>query len=479
MKSAMDCLRRRILCSRIAWNDEQGVALVAFMLIGVIMAMLGALMVDTAVTKNSHAARTVRVSTAYQGAEAAEGDYIAKLVEDTQYYLHFTHPAEATRRDPSGNLVAGGNTWNAQIGSWTYPNGPDRWKALGNGYEYNVMVEPPSPTVTGVKITTTSRRVGSQIEWRAVETVVRPSTVADYQMISDEDIAYGAAATTRGKIYAGINSGVKKSVNHGGIAHADVYAEGTVSGGTNFQSGAKGYDGNAATAYADIRTVIKDAIDFNKFTKSLVDIQNAAATGGILLNDSTVHAWKLVLNANATITVWKCTRAGSPQREVEDLSPTCVNWATFPTPANGAVYVQQDVIVQGIVDGRYTIASGGVGNDIVIGGDITYEVPGDDVLGLVAKDEMIVAHWVPSNLTWSAATIAQEGMWRSFNGVTHHGTMTFTGSTATKKGGYMSMFSTRNYNYDKNLAYLQPPYFPVLGDAYTILYSREVATGHP
>ncbi len=164
------------LFRRIVSSDERGSALVAFMLIGTIMAMLGALMIDTAVTKNSRAARTVRVGTAYQGAEAAEGDYIAKLVEDTQYYLHFTHPAEATRRDPSGNLVLGGSTWNSQIGSWTYPNGPDRWKPLANGYEYNVMVEPPSVTTPGVKITTTSRRVGSQVEWRAVETVVRPST---------------------------------------------------------------------------------------------------------------------------------------------------------------------------------------------------------------------------------------------------------------------------------------------------------------
>ncbi len=465
------------LLRRITNSDERGSALVAFMFIGVIMAMLGASMINTAITRDNSAARTVRVGTAFQGAEAAEGDYIAKLVEDTQYYLHFTHPAEATRKDPSGNLVPGGNTWNSQIGSWTYPNGPDRWKAMGNGFEYNIMVEPPSATVTGVKIRTTSRRVGSQVEWRAVETVVRPSTVADYQMVANEDISYGATATTYGKIYAGINGTTKKSVTHSGTAYADIYAEKKVSGGTIFKNGATGYDGDNTTSYADIRTVLENPIDFNQFTQSLVTIKNVASSGGIVLDDATVQSWKLVLNANATITVWKCTKAGSPPKEVEELAPTCVNWATFPTPANGAVYVQQDVIVQGNVNGRYTIASGG--DDIVIGGDIVYVQPGDDVLGLVAKDEMIVAHWVGTNLDWSAATIAQTGQWRSFNTTTHHGTMTFTGSTATNKGGFMNMFSSRVYKYDQYLAYLQPPYFPVLEDAYTILYSREVATGHP
>ncbi len=71
-------------------------------------------------------------------------------------------------------------------------------------------------TTPGVKITTTSRRVGSQVERRAMETVVRPSTVADYQMIADENITYGSAATTYGKIYAGGSGATAKSVTHGG-----------------------------------------------------------------------------------------------------------------------------------------------------------------------------------------------------------------------------------------------------------------------
>jgi hypothetical protein len=52
--------------------------------------------------------------------------------------------------------------------------------------------------------------------------------------------------------------------------------------------------------------------------------------------------------------------------------------------------------------------------------------------------------------------------------------MDFTGSTATKNGGSMAMFDYRNYNYDQSLLYLQPPWFPTVEDAYTVILSREL-----
>ena len=36
------------------------------------------------------------------------------------------------------------------------------------------------------------------------------------------------------------------------------------------------------------------------------------------------------------------------------------------------------------------------------------------------------------------------------------------------------MFNTRNYNYDTNLIFLPPPFFPSLGNAFTILVQRQI-----
>ena len=36
------------------------------------------------------------------------------------------------------------------------------------------------------------------------------------------------------------------------------------------------------------------------------------------------------------------------------------------------------------------------------------------------------------------------------------------------------MFNVRNYNYDNNLIYQPPPWWPSLGNAFTILVQREL-----
>ena len=52
----------------------------------------------------------------------------------------------------------------------------------------------------------TGRKTGTTSNYRILEVQVRPSSVADFQMLANADISYGATATTYGKLYAGIDS---------------------------------------------------------------------------------------------------------------------------------------------------------------------------------------------------------------------------------------------------------------------------------
>ena len=57
--------------------------------------------------------------------------------------------------------------------------------------------------------------------------------------------------------------------------------------------------------------------------------------------------------------------------------------------------------------------------------------------------------------------------------------MTFHGSSAVygQSGSAISManlFQVRSYNYDTNLLFVQPPYWPSLGNAFTILVQRQI-----
>ena len=144
-------------------------------------------------------------------------------------------------------------------------------------------------------------------------------------------------------------------------------------------------------------------------------------------------------------------------------------------PTNGAVYVETKAIVSGTLNGRVTIAAN---DDMIVGGDIAYTQIGDDVLGLIGKNDVIIASWAPSgpslDLTWRAAVITQNGARHSWNSCNCKGTATHWGSSASNQHPFMDMFQTRNYNYDTTLQWLPPPWFPVLDASYTVSLFREV-----
>jgi hypothetical protein len=464
---------------------EDGFAMLSVLGMIILLSVLSFALLDVMNGEASRSRTQVKHDTAYQAAEAGVDEYISKLIDDRLYYVHFVHPGEATRLSvSSGRFVASGGTWGQADGNaWTYPRGKDTWfgsQKLGNGYEYNLEIVPPTAAQPLISILSTARPVGDTDvrDWRELQVMVRPSSVSDYQMFADADISYGAGATTYGKIYAGIDTnGVKHNVQHDGTAYGDIYAEGSIGGATTMMNGAQKYDSTT------IRTIIKSPINFNSFLASLVDIRGAAGAGGIVEDNAAVDAWWLTFQPNGQVTVQSCTKNSG--RNIGDAKPTCGAATPLNIPSNGAIYTGQPVIVSGVVNGRVTIGSA---SDIYVGGNISYQQDGDDVLGLVASHSVIVSQWVPTTLTWRAATIAQSGAWRSygFDPQTHANeanyignfrltSMTFTGSTATYGGGSMSLFNSRVYQYDQTLVYLPPPWFPTIQDAYTVVLSREIA----
>ena len=478
-------------------HEEHGIAMVMVVVLSAVLLLLSGVMVDVVQSDSTRSATGVQKATALEAAEAGVDNYLSKLVDDNQYYLHDVAAGESTRQS-GATTVAGScspsptpTAWTGQSATWTYPNGKDQWCPLGNGYEFNLQITAPTAGSQVADIVATGRKSGTTNNYRTLEVQVRPSSVADFQMLADADISYGATATTYGKIYAGIDAGGHAhSINHQGTAYGNLYAEGNVTGSPNLVGTPQAaiYTGSAGT----IRSQIKTPINFSNFTTSLTDIKRAADLNLISgqkvydLNNTNYDVWKLTFNSNGTVAVQGCKDSGS--NSPEDVKPTtCTTQpnSPYPVPTNGAIYAQQSVMISdgtsscgspaitgNCVNGRVTVASG---NDIIIGDNLDYVQTGDDVLGLIAANEVIVAQWAPTNLNWRAATIAQSGQWRSaVSNQTHNGTMNFTGSTATYGGGYMSMYATRNYYYDPSLAYLQPPWFPTIDYAYTILLYREL-----
>jgi Tfp pilus assembly protein PilX len=487
------------LAARKAWllgrlREEHGFGMVLVVFATVILGVLSITLMDTMRNESTRSSDATVRQLSFQAAEAGIDDYLAKLVDDHLYYVHVVHDGESTRRWTDGTLVSGGSTWPYDL-NWTYPNGKDNWKQLSNGYEYNLqvcapaMVSPPSPCTASqyVQVIATGRRTGYTTGERTIQVMVRPSSVADFQMLADSTVSYGSAATTSGKIYSSVN------ICHQGIAQKDLYAEGSITCTPTLQNGAQTYDSS------DIRTVIKNPVNFAALQVSLVDVKRAAQTGGLYLDNYdnvAYNAWRLIFNSGGTVTVQSCKQSGS--NNTAFVQPTCGSGSpsysnTFTVPSNGAIYATKTIIVSGQVKGRVTAASN---DDVDIADNISYVTPGNDVLGLVALNSVYVADWAPDDLDWRAATIAELYQWRAWTcGSNVHGagsTMTFTGSTVTNGsvsnpdragdgptgGGCMSpAYSQRFYNYDPTLQTLPPPWFPTVEDPYSIMLFRELPGG--
>jgi len=486
--------------SRRLLSSERGQAMVLAIFAFALLTIIGFTLTDVVAGETQASSEAVASSSAYQAAEAGLNEYISKLLDDSLYYQHWVDDAESTRQ--SGALtVAAGNAWTGGI-SWTYPNGKDTWKVIDNGsYAYNLEITGPSGSGSqeqeAVQILSTGCRwnlslsacaTGAGYAEREIQTSLLPSSAASWQMIANTSISYGSAATTNGRLYA------NGDITHDGTANASMYADcysgesgcGTVSGGYTAGPGVVAYGIHTSPS---VSQEISSPIDFSTFETSISDIQRAAETNGVDLTQATPPAaWEIIFNSNGTFTAAACSQTGG--QVVWDSAPTCGTATTYNMPSNGAIYSDQTIVIggsstsqQSSVDGRVTVTSG---TNIVVGNNITYASGTNSVLGLVAADNIIVSAWVPTNLTWDAATVAQTGYWTDANGMASNppcnsssyedsrSSMTFNGSTATDQGGCMSEFNSRTYNFDSNLLWLDPPWFPTIENPYTILLQREI-----
>jgi hypothetical protein len=458
-------LRRRLVA-------EDGIAMVLVVIITSFMTLLSVVLINQVRGESTRGARATWSQASFQAAEAGLDDYVAKLVDDHGYFLHYVHPAESTRSPSSGvnaphstdcsaPTYSAKSTFGVAWGysrTWTYPLGKDHWCQLPNGYYYNLQIYPPGTAgnaTTSVRIVATGRRsMTTTDDMRALESFVRPSNLADFYRFSDATVSIDAE--TFGKIYSNGN------VVHTGTAHADIYAEGSVTGPPTMVDGAQIYqNGNFGTK------IKNHPIDFSKFLVSLTDIKRAAQSGGVYLYEAGRTSWNIVFNANGTFTAAPCT--GSTP---EITAPSCGSSTTYNVPTNGAIFTDVSAIVSGQVQGRVTVGSG---DDVIVRDNIAPLVGGDDVLGLVAYSDLWVAQYAPAQLTWTAAVLVETNTWHSAG--SSHGSgskMTFTGSSATATGGSFTQYSSRVYSYDQNLQYLSPPWSPAVDDTYTVTFFREV-----
>lgn len=459
----MMLLKRK--CGRIASKffvrDESGSTLITVMLMGATLSVVSAILITNTVFNLDSSSKSVRVGGAYQAAEAGLGDYLAKLADDRTYWSHWVHDAESTR---IGGTTGTNKSWTDDATpGWTYGATKDNWKTLGDDYEYNIQVTPPAGPVTTVKVVATGRKVDATTGLKAIEAVIRPSSLGNFLMVVDDDLSLDhSSLITNGGVYLTDAPSGTYDLCHDGVASANLYAEDRFTTGCGTHTGTGvAYDGDGSTGYADIRTQISSPISFGPLLSSLDQITiGAGGPGGIYRTNtqSCQQNWEVTFNSNGTVTIkknWKVTLCLFNASSTE----------TIAMPTAGAMWFDRGVTVHtSVVDGTVSLRSAG---DITIDGNITYEAPGNDVLGLVSNGTITVS----GDRTINAGLASITG---SLNAGSSD-TITFNGMMILKDGGGTIFNQAGTFTWDTNLATLAPPFFPAIGETqYKVNTVREI-----
>ena len=286
-------------------HDESGFAIIIAVALTMLIAIVAVALTSLVMGEDSNSRRDQAQDGSYQAAEAGTNAYLTDLTESTgAFYTAYMAKGEATRTDSSsvthannctavdsnGKSTCSDATWNwASWGTtWTYATSRTAdtgWYSMGNGYQYLIQVYPPSLSLSNglaqviTRIDVTGRPAGSTdlTRWRTIETMLRPSSLADFQAFSATDLSYGSGATTTGPIFVGENSsGTTANLSHAGTAKANLYAEGTVTVTGTLASGAKKYD-KTTTPTALCKLNNCTPVPFSNFSSTFSDVAGAAS----------------------------------------------------------------------------------------------------------------------------------------------------------------------------------------------------------
>jgi hypothetical protein len=253
------------------------------------------------------------------------------------------------------------------------------------------------------------------------------------------------------------------------------------------------------------------AVDFAGITLDLAEMkalaqepagQYIAASSGvgyhinIKIND-TFDLYEV--NSLAPVPHWSCSNVAGE----DDWSTWSIGSESFvgnyPLPNNGVIFVEDHVWIEGTLDTAKLVLGAGrfpetpsTNRNIILHDDLQYtHYDGQDVMGLIAQQNIHVPLLSADNLKVDAAMISQNGrIGRNYYRAPSWG-YTRCGSTAVrdtieihgmigsaKRYGFAwsdgTGYANRLVDYDPELLFSPPPSFPLTSDAYETIWWEEV-----
>jgi hypothetical protein len=187
-------------------------------------------------------------------------------------------------------------------------------------------------------------------------------------------------------------------------------------------------------------------------------------------------------NGSACVVSSCCSGNACPYIKASKTSEgRCVSLSNYPIINNGVIFVENNAWIDGTISNKQisivaaNLSGGGNQANIYIGtenSNLTYaSLNCNNMLGLVAQQDIRVLGSCPNDYIIDAALLAQTGtVAMDDNGFSNKNSLTINGAIASYLQPYFyngNGFAARTYNFNNNLLYCPPPYFPT-GTTYSI-----------
>lgn len=375
--------------------------------------------------------------------------------------------------------------------------------------EYELEITPPNSGSSVVTIKSTGRSYANPDIERTIITAYGKQSFAKYAFLNNASAWYGDNITVHGDIHS--NNGIRMDGTNTGLVTSakEEYMCGSETGCSppTRRPGVWGTGGDQSLWQYPINFVDFDTVSFD-----FSAMRNSAQSKGLYLDESNRYGYHLVFNPNGTVSIYEIQRLddyygylppgeglGNPgqggcRRRYQRITRED-DLGTYNLAETSIIFVEDDIWVEGVVNGRVTVVAAGFPvqssiKNIWINNNLTYaQYNGSNVLGLIAQNDIYFARDIPLDFRIDGALLAQKGRivrhgYLSWCGgwgdtvkdkLTINGAMISFGKSYWNYGGEPpdSGFIEREIFYDGNLLYAPPPYFPTTGEYQFITWKEE------
>lgn len=398
---------------------------------------------------------------------------------------------------------------------WFLAHDPEDFSGLDADYfdpvqgligHYTVEVTPPDPGSSIVTMTSTGWTYAYPNQKRILRTLYGQPSYAEFAFLTNSNVWFGPTESVHGRLHS--NGGIRMDGIVDSIATSikETYICGPEHDCADEEKPGIWGTGQDPQLWD---FPVTDGVDFDVITLDLETMQTEADASSTLLAPSTGFGYHIIFQSDGTFDVNTVTALRSPvwghdgtnwtyeSNSIQTETPL-TGFQNVPIPVSGIIFSEDQTWVSGQVNGRVTVAAAsipegsGPNRDIIIHDDITYypDRTSGSALGLIAQQDILVPLYSPDNLTIDAALMAQNGhVFRYYyypayypadtikSYMETYGTIitntVWTWSWVNSSSQIVSGYQITNTNYDPNLYYTPPPFFPTK-DEYVFISWEEV-----